>query len=98
MKYAVIKFAGHQYKVSDGDVLTVDKTLEKTLVPPVLLYVDDGEVKIGSPYVDKINIKLNKIEDKKGQKLYIRKYKAKSRYRRKIGFRPELSTYLVKLR
>ena len=46
MKYAVIRIKGRQYKVTEGEELLVDKSLEKEIIPEVLLIVEDGKVKI----------------------------------------------------
>lgn len=93
--YAVIRIRGNQYKVTEGEQILVDKLREK-LEPEVLLLVKDGKVSVGKPKVRGAKIKLKVIEEKvKGKKLYIRKYKAKSRYRRKMGFRPTYTKLLV---
>ena len=93
MKYAVIALSGHQYRVAEGQKITVDKT--DNIEPEVLLLVDDKKVQVGKPVLDKVSVKLKKLDDKKGPKIDVFKYKAKSRYRRHIGFRPSNSTMLV---
>ena len=95
-KYAVIRIKGNQYKVTEGQELLVDKLRDKKIEPEVLLLVDDGKVKVGKPTAKdtKVKIKILK-EEEKGKKLYVQKYKAKSRYRKKIGFRPVYTRLLV---
>ena len=93
-KYAIIKLQGHQYQVSEKDEILVDKITEKT-EPQVLLFVDGEKVKIGKPYLKDITVKIKKIEDTKGEKITVFKYKSKSRYRRKKGFRPQYSKILI---
>ncbi len=62
----------------------------------VILVVDDKKVKIGSPQVKAAKVKLKVVkEEEKGKKVTITKYKAKSRYRRKMGFRPKYTRLLV---
>jgi len=96
MKYAVIRIKGRQYKVTEGEELLVDKSLEKEIIPEVLLIVEDGKVKIGAPKVKNAKVKLKVLKDEeKGKKLHIQKYKAKSRYRRKSGFRPVYTRLLI---
>ena len=96
MKYAVIRIKGRQYKVTEGEELLVDKSLEKEIIPEVLLIVEDGKVKIGAPKVKNAKVKLKVLKDEeKGKKLHIQKYKAKSRYRRKAGFRPVYTRLLI---
>jgi len=84
-KYAVIKVNGSQYRVSEGDELLVDRS--KKVEPEVLLIVDGGDIKIGKPFIKEGKIKVSVLGDEKGDKIVVQKYKAKSRYRKKIGFR-----------
>jgi large subunit ribosomal protein L21 len=68
----------------------VDK-IEGEVKPEILLLVTDKEVKVGTPTIDGAKISIKKLEDEKGDKIIVKKYKAKSRYRRKIGFRPQFT-------
>ncbi|MBI4153588.1 50S ribosomal protein L21 [Candidatus Woesebacteria bacterium] len=95
MKYAVIKYQGHQYKVVEGEEILVDKLLAES-EPQVLLVVDDGKVKIGKPSLKETKVKIKVLAaEEKGEKLDIFKFKAKSRYRRKTGFRPVYTRLLI---
>lgn len=87
MKYAVVRIKGHQYKVREGEELLVDRIEEKKAEPEVLLVVDENKVLVGKPVVKEAKVDLKVLGDEKGEKIVIRKYKAKSRYRRKTGFR-----------
>ncbi len=95
MKYAVIKTGGKQYKVSEGDVIEVDnlakKANEKITFNEVLLVVDEQGAKIGKPMLSDEKVEATVLEEKRGEKLYVSKYKAKVRYRRRIGFRAALT-------
>lgn len=86
MKYAVIQIQGHQHKVREGEEFLVDKT-EKPEVK-VLLYVDEDKVLVGQPEVANAKIEIKVLEQIKGEKIDVYKFKAKSNYRRHIGFRP----------
>ncbi|MBI1864037.1 50S ribosomal protein L21 [Candidatus Woesebacteria bacterium] len=94
MKYAVAKIQGKQYKLEEGQIIVVDK-VSKEINPQVLLFVNEDKVSIGTPTVKSCEIKFKKLDDKKEKKIYVRKYKAKSRYRKKIGFRAQKSQLLV---
>ena len=97
MKYAVIKSGGKQYRVSEGDVIEVDSLKQepgKISFDQILLFVDERGVKIGKPTVDE-KVKATLVENKKGDKLRVSKFKSKVRYRKTIGFRASLS--LVKI-
>jgi len=95
MKYAVLDISGHQSIVSEGDVLTVDlveaKEKSKQTTDKVLLIATDDSVQVGNPYVKDSLVEYEVIGHKQGKKLHIFQYKAKSRYRRKTGFRPQLT-------
>ncbi len=97
MKYAVIRLQGHQYKVEEKEEILVDRLKDpKKIEADVLLVSDEGKVKVGKPTVKGAEVDLKLVaEEVKGEKLYIKKFKAKSRYRRKTGFRPKYSKLLV---
>lgn len=95
MAYSIIALAGRQFLVREGDVLEVTK--QDTLNPKVLLYRSDSEeVQVGTPYLQNVRVELEKIEDKKGKKTVISRFRAKSRHRRKVGHRQEVSVVKVK--
>lgn len=95
MKYAVIQTGGKQYTVSEGDILEVErlstKPQESIVFNDVLLYVADGDVKVGMPYIAGMSIAAEVIADVKGEKIRVAKFKAKARYRRTTGHRQSLS-------
>jgi large subunit ribosomal protein L21 len=89
MNYAVIRIKKRQYKVKEGQELLLDKTLDENIDPEVLLLVSDKKVVVGNPVVKGAKVKIKVLEKEiKGDKISVQKYKAKSRYRKKIGFRP----------
>lgn len=92
MKYAVIALSGTQYKVEENQVITVDK-LDPSIksTSEVLLTVDDDKVKVGTPTVKDASIDFKRVKDYQGKKLRISTFKAKSRYRKTRGFRPQLT-------
>lgn len=88
-KYAIIRIKGHQYKVEEGDELLVDKLGEKEKPEAEVLLLKNKKVKVGTPTVKGAKVSLKVVEkEEKGEKLYVETFKAKSRYRRKKGFRP----------
>jgi large subunit ribosomal protein L21 len=97
MKYAIIRVGGKQYKAIEGKEILVDKLTEpKKLDPEVLLLVDGEKVKVGKPTLKDVKVSLKVITDmEKGEKVDVYKFKAKSRYKRHIGFRPQYSRLLV---
>lgn len=89
--YAIIETGGKQYKVQEGDVLSVEKLDaaegETVEVTRVLAIVKDGEVVVGKPVVDGAKAVLKVLEHGKGDKVLIFKYKPKKKYRRLRGHR-----------
>ena len=94
--FAVIEMQGHQYIVSEGTELVVDwmgedhKDGAKITIDTVLAtFNEDGTaVAVGAPYVaTKVSATIT-LAEKLGEKIHVHKFKNKTRYRRKIGFRP----------
>ena len=89
--YAVIETGGKQYRVQQGDVISVEKlgveAGEKVTFDKVLV-VNDGEaVTVGTPCVEGATVGATVVENGKGKKVVIFKYKAKKDYRKKQGHR-----------
>ena len=88
--YAVIETGGKQYRVQEGDVITVEKLnveAGQTVTFDKVLVLGEGkDVKVGTPYLDAA-VTGTVVENGKGQKVIIFKYKAKKDYRKKQGHR-----------
>lgn len=95
-KRAVIRINGKQYEVEEGKELLIDKISGEEINPEVLLIFEGNNVEVGNPLLKKAKVELEILEDVKGKKLEVSKYKAKSRYRRRRGFRPLFTKVLVK--
>ncbi|MFA7628014.1 MAG: 50S ribosomal protein L21 [Candidatus Dojkabacteria bacterium] len=99
-KFAVIKLAGSQLKVFEGKQYEVNKLSgekgDKIEIKDVLLVSDGKDTKIGKPLVKDAKVELEITSQKKGEKIDGLIYKAKSRYRKRYGFRPEITRVLVK--
>ena len=95
MKYAVVKTGGKQYKISEGDILEIERLSaddkEKITLDDVLLYTADGAVRVGTPTVTGITIRASILGQTKGKKIRVAKFKAKARYRRVAGHRQSLT-------
>lgn len=95
MNYAVIKTGGKQYKVAEGDVITVERLTttpnETVTFSDVLLHVADGQPVFGQPTISGFTVTGKVLEHLRGEKIRVAKYKAKVRYRRVTGHRQELS-------
>lgn len=98
MQYAVIRSGGKQYKIKVGDTIELDKISpeNKNIVfDDVLLVVDSGAATVGKPIISGARVEAKLIENIKGKKIRVMKFKAKSRYRRITGFRPQLSVVKI---
>ena len=89
--FAVIETGGKQYKVSEGDVIFVEKldveegseiTFDK-----VLAVSSDAGFKTGSPVVDGASVTANVVKNGKAKKIYVMTYKSKKNEKKKIGHR-----------
>jgi large subunit ribosomal protein L21 len=99
MKYAVIKASGKQFKVSEGDILELDKldgkAKDKITFDEVLLLVDKDKVTIGQPLVKDHKVSAEIIEQKKAKKIRVARFKAKSKYRKVKGHRTHLTVVKI---
>lgn len=94
MKYAVVKTGGKQYKVSEGDFIEIDRISGKDgkiIFEEVLLLVSDGNVKVGKPFIVGEKVEGKILENIRGEKVRVSKFKSKVRYRRTVGFRAALT-------
>ena len=89
--YAVIETGGKQYKVAQGDIITVEKLKVDAgstyKFDKVLLLADDDDISIGKPYVDGAAVSASVIGDGKEKKVIIYKFKSKKGFHKKKGHR-----------
>jgi large subunit ribosomal protein L21 len=89
--YAVIQTGGKQYRVEQGEILRVEKldgAAGTKVIFPTLLFADDGgNVRVGMPSVSGVSVDAEIVEQGRGKKITIFKYKRRKSYRRKAGHR-----------
>ena len=88
--YAIIATGGKQYRVSEGDVIYIEKLdaqVDSTVSFDVLLVGNDGDVKVGTPIVEGVKAEGKVVGQVRGEKIVVFKYKSKKNYRRKQGHR-----------
>ncbi|MDD3532151.1 MAG: 50S ribosomal protein L21 [Candidatus Shapirobacteria bacterium] len=93
-KFAVIEVAGHQYQVEEGDQIAINNLavdLNKEIKIDKVLLMANGKTEIGRPFLKNRAVNAEVVENLKGKKVRVATYKAKSRYRRVKGFRPQLT-------
>jgi large subunit ribosomal protein L21 len=92
-KIAVIATGGKQYVVSLGDVFEIEKLEgvtkvgEKIVFNDVLLTDDGAKTAVGVPTVTGASVEAELVEEGRGDKITVVRYKAKSRYHKKRGHR-----------
>ena len=98
--YAVIETGGKQHKVTEGEILRVEKidaevgteiTFDK-----VMMVKKDDTVMVGKPYVDNASVTAEIVEQGKHKKIIVFKYKRKKNYQRKKGHRQQYTALRIK--
>ncbi len=89
--YAILKTGGKQYKVSEGDVIYVEKLgleagAEYTFTEVLAVGTDD-ELKVGAPYLEGATVSAKAVKEGRSKKIIVYKYKPKKGYHKKQGHR-----------
>ena len=89
--HAIIVTGGKQYKVTEGDVLYIEKLEaeagEAITFDKVLAVLDGDNATFGTPVVEGAKVEANVVKNGKGKKIMIFKYKPKKVYRLRQGHR-----------
>ena len=96
--YAIVRAGGRQEKVAVGDVLEVDRlqaTSGSTVELTALLVVDGTTVTSDASALAKVSVTAEVLEQTKGPKIDILKYKNKTGYRKRQGHRSKLTQIRV---
>lgn len=98
--YAIIETGGKQYNVKEGDVIYVEKLNvsagEEYTFDKVLAVGNEDNLTIGMPFVSGATVKAEVIEQGKGKKIIVYKYKAKKSYHKKRGHRQPFTKLTIK--
>jgi len=91
MKYAVIRTGGKQYRVSEGDVVKIEKLTgavgDKITLEDILFVGGDGEAKIGAPLVANAKVTGEIVGQMRAKKVIVFKKKRRKSYSRQQGHR-----------
>ena len=100
--YAIVETGGKQYKVSQGEIINVEKLDAKVgdkVNLQVLMTVNGDKVVNGNPYVKNAEVIAEVVEQGKSEKVLVFKYKAKKNERKKQGHRqPYTSLKIVSVK
>ncbi len=92
--YAIIVTGGKQYKVSEGDVIRVEKLgaeAGEEFTFDQVLAVSDDELKVGTPVLAGATVKAEVLGNGRAKKVVVYKYKSKTGYHKKNGHRQSFS-------
>ena len=97
--FAVVRTGGKQYKVSPDDVIVVEHLAGEagsTLALDDVLMVSDGvKVSVGTPTVTGARVAATVIDQARGDKIVVLKFKRRQRYKRMMGHRQEITVLRV---
>ena len=99
MVYAVVRAGGRQEKVSVGTIVTLDRIKADAngkIELPALLLVDGDKVTTDAAALAKVKVTAEVLNDLRGPKIIIQKYKTKTAYKKRQGFRADLTRVQVK--
>lgn len=87
--YAIIETGGKQYRVSEGDVIKIEKLTETGAVTfdKVLMVSDGGKVSAGNPYLSSAKVTADVVGNGKGKKVLVFKMRPRKNYRKIRGHR-----------
>jgi len=98
--YAIIRAGGKQYRVKEGDTIHLEslsaKAGEKVVLGEVLMVAgSEGEARMGSPLVAKAQVVGTVVEQGRGPKIRVFKYKKRKHYRRTRGHRQSFTALRI---
>ena len=96
--YAIIATGGKQYKVSEGDIIKVEKLGAEagtTYTFDQVLAVSNDGLKIGNPVVEGASVEASVLGDGKAKKVVVYKYKPKTGYHKKNGHRQQYTAVKI---
>ncbi|MCP1109246.1 large subunit ribosomal protein L21 [Lachnospiraceae bacterium PF1-21] len=96
--YAIIATGGKQYKVEEGDIIRVEKLgveAGETVTFDQVLGVCNRKLKVGDPTVSGATVEGTVVENGKGKKVIVYKYKPKKTYHKKNGHRQQYTAVKI---
>ena len=97
--FAIIETGGKQYKVTEQDIIYVEKidAEDNSEIEFKVVALSNGDsFKVGTPYVEGAKVTATVKKQVKGKKIYVMKYKAKKNEKKKIGHRQPYTKVEIK--
>ncbi|OPY14687.1 MAG: 50S ribosomal protein L21 [Syntrophus sp. PtaB.Bin001] len=98
--YAVIKTGGKQHRVSEGELLNVEKLEgnkgDSVVFDNVLMVAKEGDIRVGTPVVEGAKVVGEIVAQVKGPKIYVFHMKRRKSYHKKTGHRQPLTRMRIK--
>lgn len=98
--YAVIKTGGKQHRVSEGEVIAIEKIEggkgDAVIFDQVLMVEKEGDIRIGRPLVEGAKVVGEIVAQTKAAKLIVFKMKKRKGFRKKTGHRQLLTSMKIK--
>jgi large subunit ribosomal protein L21 len=97
--YAIVRTGGKQYRVEAGSTIYVERLEapvgEKVTLDEVLLVGGEGEIRVGSPSVDKASVVGTVLDQGRDRKIRVFKFKKRKHYRRTRGHRQSFTALRI---
>jgi len=97
--YAIVESGGRQYRAEAGHTFSVEKLPhevgDQIELTNVLLLADGDAIQVGRPTVDGAAVKATVVDQYRGKKIFVFKYRPKLRYRRRRGHRQDYTRLRV---
>ncbi len=96
--YAIIETGGKQIKVEAGQEIFIEKLegeANDVITFDKVLFVGGDDVKVGVPFIEGATVTAKVMEQGKGKKLTVFKFKAKKNYHRKLGHRQPFTKVVI---
>jgi large subunit ribosomal protein L21 len=97
--YAIVRTGGKQYRVEKGDVVRIEKLEEvvgsTVTLDDVLFVGGEGEPRVGSPRLEGASVVGTVVEQDRGAKIRVFKYKKRKHYRRTRGHRQSFTALRI---
>lgn len=92
MAYAIVRAGGRQEKVSEGDLVVLDRLpadVGSSIELPALMLVDGDKITSEKKDLEKVTVSAEVLEHSRGKKIVIQKYKNKTGYKKRQGHRQD---------